>query len=372
MRESARRFAEQEIVPYYAEWEKARAFPRELWNKFGEAGFLCVDIPEEYGGMGAPFEYSLAVVEEVSRLGATSVMSSVGMHSDIVAHYILNSGTEEQKKHWLPKMAAGEVVTGLAMTEPNAGSDVQAIQTRAVVDGDGWVVNGSKIFITNGDYADMMLTAVKTDPEAEGYRGISLLMLDAHAEGYSKGAPLEKLGMHSSGTCELFFQDLRAPQDALLGELNQGFACMMNELPRERLVIGHGAVLGGEIALEMAVEYVTNREAFGQKIAQFQNTRFKLAEMKTDIAVNRAFFDKCVEMFLKGQLDAATASMVKLASTEMQGRVVDGCLQMFGGYGYMMETPITQAYADARVQRIYGGSSEIMKELIARSLVGKG
>lgn len=368
------RFIDAEIAPDYEQWERDEIIPRETWNKLGEGGFLCADIPEEYGGAGGDFALSMAINEEFSKRGLVSVGGGMTVHSDIVAHYVLNHGSEEQKQHYLPKMISGECVGAIAMTEPGAGSDLQGVRTTAKLarsrDGaDEWIINGSKTFITNGQHADVVITVARTDPDAPGSRGLSLFLVDTDKAGFSRGRNLEKLGMHAADTSELFYEDVRVPADALLGELNKGFVALMTELPRERLALAVGAVAAMEGALEWTVEYVKERQAFGAPLSKLQNTRFKLAEMQTEYRLNRAFINECNELFSRGELDAATASMAKFSSTEAQCRVVDGCLQMFGGYGYMTEYPIARAYADARIQRIYGGTSEIMRELIARDLL---
>lgn len=369
-RVTVRRVLQEQVSPHYDQWEAEGITPRELWNQLGEAGLLCVDVPEEYGGYGAPFEFSVAICEEMSRLGFASLAGSVAVHSDIVAPYIQRIGSEEQKQRWLPAMVRGDMVGAIGMTEPNTGSDLQAIRTTALREGDHYLVNGSKIFISNGQHAGLLILAAKTDPTAGG-RGMSLLLVDTGLTGFERGRNLHKLGQHSADTSELFFKDLRVPLDALLGEEGAGFSYLVANLPRERLLIATNALVAAEAALEWTIAYVLERKAFGQALASFQNTRFKLAEMKTELTVHRAFVDRCTDDYAQGKLDATTAAMAKLSTTELQGRVIDACLQFFGGYGYMMEYPIARAYADARVQRIYGGTSEIMKELVARSLVGK-
>tara|TARA_R110000823_G_scaffold132777_5_gene261236 strand:- start:38150 stop:39286 length:1137 start_codon:yes stop_codon:yes gene_type:complete len=369
-RDMARRAMEQEIAPHFEAWEAAHALPRELWNTLGAAGLLCPDMPEEYGAAGADPQVTFAILEEMSRMGFGGIATGYSIHSNIVAPYINNFGTEEQKNHWLPRMVSGEVLGALAMTEPGAGSDVQSIRTNAVRDGDEWVLNGSKIFITNGMLAELVIVAAITDP-GKGAKGTSLFLVDASLPGFERGKKIEKLGQHTSDTAELFFQDVRLPANALLGEENKGFVIMMTELPRERLGIAAQAVAAAEGALELTVNYVLERKAFGQTIASFQNTRFKLAEVKTEIALNRAFLDKCADQYAAGELTADDAAMLKYSSTEMQCSTIDECLQLFGGYGYTIEYPISRYYADARIQRIYGGTSEIMRELVARSMLGR-
>ena len=369
-RDSVIKFLESEVEPHYETWEKEEIWPRELWNKLGENGFLCVDLPSEYGGFDASFELSCMVVEEMSRMGYGALSAGVSVHSDIVAPYILNLGSEAQKLHWLPKMASGECVGAIGMTEPGAGSDLQSMKTSAVKDGDDFVINGQKTFITNGQHCDLVVLATKTDP-SQGARGMTLFTVDAHLAGFQRGRNLEKMGLHSGDTSELFFQDVRVSADQILGGEGQGFANLMNELPRERLILGVGCVAAAEGMLDWTVEYVMERKAFGEPLSTFQNTRYVLAEMKTEIELNKAMAEKYTKRFIAGELTPVEASMCKLAASEMQGKVADRCVQLFGGYGYMREYKISRAYLDARIQRIYGGTSEIMKELISRSLVGR-
>ena len=369
-RDMARRAFETEISPHYEKWEEEHMVPRELWNTLGAAGLLCPDMPEEYGGAGTTPHVTLAMIEELSQMGFGGFASGYGIHSNIVAPYINNFGTEEQKQQWLPKMVTGEAVGALAMTEPGAGSDVQGIRTNAVRDGDEWVLNGSKIFITNGIHADVVIVAAITDP-GKGAKGTSLFMVDTSLSGFSKGKKIEKIGQHTSDTAELFFSDVRLPANALLGDENKGFVIMMTELPRERLGIAAQAVASAEGALDITVEYVKERKAFGKTIGEFQNTRFTLADVKTEIAINRAFYEQCADAYARGEMTADQAAILKLASCEMQCRVIDQCLQLFGGYGYTVEYPISRFYTDARIQRIYGGSSEIMRDLVARTMLGK-
>ncbi|AQA18522.1 acyl-CoA dehydrogenase [Halioglobus japonicus] len=369
-RDMARRAYEQEIEPHYEGWEEQHLVPRELWNTLGAAGLLCPDMPEAYGGAGTSPRVCLAMIEEMSRMGFGGLASGYGIHSNIVAPYINHFGTEEQKQQWLPKMITGEAVGALAMTEPGAGSDVQGIRTTAVRDGEEWVLNGSKIFITNGIHADLVIVAAITDP-GKGAKGTSLFLVDASLPGFEKGNKIEKIGQHASDTAELFFQDVRLPASALLGEENKGFVIMMTELPRERLGIAAQAVAAAEGAMDITVDYVLERKAFGQTVASFQNTRFTLAEVKTEIALNRALYEKCADDYARGELTADDAAMLKYANTEMQCSTIDQCLQLFGGYGYTAEYPISRYYTDARIQRIYGGTSEIMRELVARSILGR-
>ena len=362
---------EAEVAPHYEQWDEQGIMPRELWNTLGDAGLLCVDVDEDNGGCGVPFEYSTLVAGEIARLGYGALATNVMVHSDIVAPYISHLANEEQKQYWLPKMVSGEVVGAIAMTEPGAGSDLQAMRTTAKKDGDDYILNGSKTFITNGQHANMVIVAAKTDPSA-GARGISLFLVDTSLPGFQRGRNLGKIGQHCGDTSELFFEDMRLPASALLGKEGEGFAYLMQELPRERLVIGVIACGAARGVLDLTIDYANERELFGQKLKQLQNTRFRIAEMETDAQVNAAFVEQCVRRYKCGELDAATASMAKFSATEMQCRVADGCLQLFGGYGYTTEYPVSRAFTDARVQRIYGGTSEVMKEVIARSLLGRG
>lgn len=364
-RESVRKFFEQEAVPFHAQWEKDGHIDRALWNKAGEAGMLCSHIPEEYGGMAADFLYSAVVIEEQARLGLTGVGFS--LHSDIAAPYILHYGSEEQKQHYLPKMVSGEVVTAIAMTEPGTGSDLQGVKTTAVLDGDEYVINGSKTFITNGWLADMVIVVAKTDPKG-GAKGISLFLVDASIPGFSKGKRLEKVGMKAQDTSELFFQDVRVPKGNLLGKEGMGFIYLMQELPQERLTVGVGAIASAEAAIKWTLDYTRERKAFGRAVSDFQNTRFKLAEMTTEVQIGRVFVDRCLELHLNKKLDVPTAAMLKYWGTDLQCKVIDECVQLHGGYGYMWEYPIARAWADSRVQRIYAGTNEIMKEIISRAL----
>ena len=359
------RFMEREVVPFHGQWEKDGQISRETWNKAGETGLLCPTVPADYGGAGADFLFSAIVLEELARVGATG--PGFGLHSDIVAPYILHYGSESQKQTWLPKMVAGEAVGAIAMTEPGAGSDLQGVRTSAVPDGDSLVVNGSKTFITNGQHADLVLLVTKTDT-TEGAKGTSLVLVEGSREGFRRGRNLEKVGMKAQDTSELFFDDVRIPSENLLGEMGQGFTYLMQELPQERLLVGITAVAATEAALEWTINYTRERQAFGQAIADFQHIRFRLAELKTETQVGRVFLDRCMEAHLEGRLDVEAAAMCKYWLTDLQCRVIDECVQMHGGYGYMWEFPIARAFADARVQRIYAGTNEIMKELISRTL----
>ena len=365
-RNSVRRFLETEAVPYHGQWEKDGQIDRALWNKAGEHGFLAPTVPEEYGGVGVDFRYNAIVNEECWRLG----LSGLGftLHSDIAVPYILNHGSDYLKDKYLPGCLSGEIVTAIAMTEPGTGSDLQGVKTQAVRDGDDYVVNGSKTFITNGQQADLVILVCKTDASA-GAQGISLLLVEAGTPGFEKGTNLEKIGMKAQDTSELFFQDVRVPKENLLGEEGNGFAYLMEELPQERLNIAIGAMATCDSILEQTVTYVKERKAFGKAIASFQNTQFKLAELDAKITAMRVFVDHCLALHIDGKLATVMASKAKLLTTELQDRVVDECLQLHGGYGYMWEYQIARAYADSRVQRIYGGTSEVMKLIIGRELL---
>lgn len=367
-RDSVRRFIAEEITPHYAAWEKDGIVPREAWLKAGEAGFLCLTIPEDYGGAGADFLHSAIMIEEMARAGHTA--PAYYLQSDIVAPYILHHGTDEQKRRWLPPMASGEVVAALGMSEPSGGSDVQNLKTTAVRDGDDYVINGQKVFITNGHAADLVVLACKTDPGAGG-RGVSLILVETDRAGLERGRRLEKLGCKAQDTSELFFSDLRVPVSNLLGEENRGFYILMKELAQERLIQSIRAVASSEAALEWTRDYAEQRKMFGHTLADFQNTQFKLAEMKAELTMQRVFLDRCIELHLRGELDSTDAAISKLVSTEMQGRVMDQCLQLFGGWGYMWEYPIARAFADARMSRIGGGSVEVMKQIIGKAMFRK-
>jgi alkylation response protein AidB-like acyl-CoA dehydrogenase len=368
-RDTVRRFMEQEVAPHHARWEEQSYVDREIWTKAGASGFLCATMPEEYGGAGVDKRFSVIVMEESARINATGL--GWGLHSEIVAPYLLHYGSEALKRKYLPKMASGEMIGAIAMTEPGAGSDLQGIRTTAQLvkseDGDHYLLNGSKIFITNGYLCDLVIVVAKTDP-TRGAKGMSLLVVDTSMPGFTKAKPLHKVGMKAQDTCELFFDNVRVPAENLLGEESSGFIYLMQELPWERLQIGVISIASAEAALDWTIQFTNERKAFGQKIAKFQNTRFKLAELKTEIQVGRIFVDRCIELLLQSKLDPATASMAKYWCSDLQFKVMDECVQLHGGYGYMWEYPITRAWADARVQRIYGGTNEIMKELISRSL----
>lgn len=367
--QSVRDFVDKEITPNNAKWEKAQMVSRESWLKFGEAGFLCMQIDEEYGGLGIKdFRYNAIITEELGRTGAAGPAVGYPLHSDIVTPYIDHYGNEATKKKYLPKLISGEWIAAIAMTEPGAGSDLQNIRATAVDKGDYYLVNGSKTFITNGYLSDVVVTAVKTDP-TKGAKGISLLLIDTSMKGYTKGKPFEKIGLHAQDTCELFFENVEVPKANLLGKEGEGFKYMMTELSQERLVVGLAAISAAEGVLEKTVQYTKDRIAFGKPIAELQNTRFKLAEVATEVTIGRTFVDRCVELHNEKKLDQATASMCKYWLTDLQSKAADECLQLHGGYGYIWEYAVARAWADARVQRIYAGTNEIMKELIARNLL---
>lgn len=369
-REMIQRFMAQEIEPHYEQWEKDKLIPREFWLTMGQAGILCVDMPEEYGAAGASFEVCQLLQEEMCRGGYHGLVSGYGMHGNIIAPYTNNLGNDEQKAYWLPKMISGEAIGGIGMTEPGAGSDLGAMRTSAVRDGDEWVINGSKVFITNGIHADVMIVCAKTNPDA-GAKGISLFLVDTSLPGYSTGKKIDKMGQHCNDTAELFFDNLRLPADALLGEENKGFIHLMDELPRERLGVAVQAIGHAQGALDLAAEYTQERKVFGQPVSKLQNTRFKLGELKAELELCRAYLEKCMSKFSRGEMTVEDAATLKLTATEMQLRMVNECLQLFGGYGYTDEYAISRFYRDARVQTIYAGSSEIMKEVIARGVVGR-
>lgn len=367
--DSFRKFVEKEIAPHHEAWEEQGFVDRAVWNKAGENGFLCMTLPEAYGGSGADKLYSVLQMEEIARTGFSGI--GFGLHSEIVAPYILHYGTEAQKQKYLPLMASGAMVGAIAMSEPAAGSDLQGVKSTAIRQPDGsYLLNGSKTFITNGWHADLVIVVAKTDPSA-GAKGTSLLLVERGMPGFEKGNRLKKLGMKAQDTSELFFDNVVVPAENLLGGSameGRGFICLMEQLPWERLQIAIGAVASAQAAIDWTVQYTKDRKVFGQAVAAFQNTRYKLAELQTEVQVARVFVDKCCELIADGKLDTATASMAKYWCSDLQCKVMDECLQLHGGYGYMWEYPITRAYADARVQRIYGGTNEIMKEVISRSM----
>ena len=366
-RATVARFVADEVVPYHAQWEKEGQVPRELWKKAGALGLLCTDVPTEFGGGGvADFRYNVIVSEELIKVGASGV--GFGLHNDVVVPYLLSLATPEQQQRWFPPMASGEVITAIAMTEPGTGSDLAGMTTTAIEQDDGsYLLNGSKTFITNGITADLVIVCAKTDPSAK-HGGISLLLVERGMEGFSRGRKLEKMGMHAQDTAELIFDDVSVPATNLLGDEGQGFLYLMQALPQERLSIAAGAIAGARAALDMTLAYCKEREAFGRPIGSFQNSRFQLAEMHTKVTIGQIFVDRCTEAHNAGELTVEEAAMAKWWVTDLLGEVVDACVQLHGGYGYMTEYPIAKAYVDARVMRIYGGTNEIMKEIIGRTM----
>ena len=367
LEDQSRRFMQGEFVPHLDKWHEDHMYPREVWTKAGAAGLLCAAMPEEYGGAGGTFAHEAVIDRELSLAGFDTFGGP--LHSGIVAPYILNYGTEEQKRRWLPKLATGEMIGAIAMSEPGTGSDLQAVRTTAKKSGNGYVLNGSKTFITNGQHSNLIVVVAKTDPK-EGAKGISLMVVETDdAAGFRRGRKLKKLGMDSADTSELFFEDVALPAESLLGiEEGQGFYQLMKELPQERLIVSINAVAMIERALRLTLDYVKQRQAFGKKIVEFQNSQFVLAECKSEATIAKVFVDHCIERHVKGELDTVTASMAKYWLTDLLGKITDRCLQLFGGYGYMDEYPISRLYRDARVMRIYAGTNEIMKLMIARSL----
>ena len=367
-RDSVQRFIAEHVMPFHAEWEHAGQVPRSLWLKAGELGLLCCNVPEEYGGMGGNFLYSAILIEEFARAGATG--PTFYLHSDICAPYLVDFGTEEQKRKWLPGMATGEVVAALGMSEPSGGSDVANMRTQALRDGDDYVINGQKVFITNGHSADILILACKTDPKARA-KGVSLIVVETDRPGFTRGRKLEKIGCKAQDTSELFFADLRVPVSNLIGEEGGGFAQLMTQLAQERLVQAIRGVASAEAALQWTLDYVVERKMFGGTLGDFQNTRFKLAELHAEVLAQRIFVDRCMELHVQGKLDPVDAASCKLVTTDLQFKVMDQCLQFFGGWGYMWEYPIARAYADARMCRVGGGAVEVMKQIIGNSLLPK-
>ncbi len=365
-RDAFRQFVQREAVPYQEQWDTAGIVDRSVWHKAGAGGFLCMDVPEEYGGMGArDFRFNTIVSEEMIRAGVVGPGFSV--HTDIIVPYIATYGTAAQKQRWLPKLVSGEWVAAVGMTEPGTGSDLQNVQTTAVRQGDHYLLNGQKTFITNGILSDLVVVVARTAPDP-GYQGISLLVVERGMEGFERGRNLDKVGLKAQDTAELFFRDVKVPVDNLLGQEGMGFVYLMQQLPQERLIIGIQGIATAEAALDLTINYCKERTAFGRPIGKFQNSRFKLAEMKTEVTIGRVFADHCINLLNAGELTAETASMAKYWLTDLQCRVVDECVQLHGGYGYMLEYPIARAYIDSRASRIYGGTNEIMKEIIGRAM----
>lgn len=364
-RQSVRRFVEQEIVPYHAQWEHEGIVPRELWLKAGAQGMLCCTVPEEYGGLGLDYLFDVVVFEELWRVGASG--PGFLIHTDLVATYILSFGTEEQKRKFLPKMVSGEWIGSLGMTEPHAGSDLKAIRTRAVRDGDEFVINGQKVFISNGQLCDVLVLAAKTDSEA-GAKGVTLFLVEGDRDGFRRGKNLEKLGMRAQDTSELFFDNMRLPPENMLGEEGKGFALMMTKLAQERLAQAIRSATVAETIIEWTVDYTMQRQAFGKSIFDQQNTQFTLAALQAQAVAARVLTDKCIALFMEKRLDPVDAAIAKMLTTELHCKAADECLQLFGGWGYMWEMPIARAYADARITKIAGGSIEIMKLIIARQM----
>ena len=364
-RDTARRFIAAEVVPHYAKWESEGIVPREVWRAAGEIGLLCPTVPEADGGPGGDFLHSAVITEEMARVGA--VAPTFYLQSDIVAPYLVHFGTPAQKSRWLPGMVSGEVVAAVGMSEPSGGSDLQNLRTTAVRDGDDYVVNGQKVFITNGHSADLLVLACRTN-DTPGGKGVSLLLVDTSAPGFHRGRKLDKIGCRAQDTSELFFSDLRVPASDLLGEEGRGFYHLMAELAQERLVQAVRAVSSAEAALDWTLEYCADREMFGHALADFQNTQFVLAQLHSDVLAQRVLVDRCLQLHVDGALDAVDAAKVKMTTTQLQGRVMDECVQLFGGWGYMTEYPIARAFVDARMTRIGGGSIEVMKHIIGRAL----
>lgn len=366
LRHSVQRFLSMEVAPYHEQWEQQGSTPRTIWTAAGAQGFLCPTVKEVNGGVEADFRFSAVINEEIGRSGYSGLIG-FGIHSDICAPYIDHYGTTEQQQHYLPKLCSGDMIAAIAMSEPGAGSDLQAIKTKAVLEGDHYILNGTKTFISNGQNADIVIVAAKTDPK-EGAKGVSLFLVESQWQGFERGRNLSKIGMKAQDTSELFFQDITLPRSALLGEEGKGFKYLMQELPQERLMIASNAIGAAEGALSWTIAYAKERKTFGKSLLEHQHIRFKLAELQSDIVAGRAFHDRCLALHVEGLLSVGLAASVKQWCSDLQCRVMDECLQIHGGYGYMWEYPIARAWADARVQRIYAGSNEIMKELIAREI----
>ncbi|MCB1475781.1 MAG: acyl-CoA dehydrogenase family protein [Rhodobiaceae bacterium] len=367
LRASVRRFIQDEVAPHFDRWEEAGIVDRRMWDKGGEAGLLCPHVPEEFGGPGGDFRMNTVVAEEMAYSGFAGPAADFSVHSDVCCGYILGQGTQEQKEKWLPRMVSGETVCAIAMSEPTTGSDLQGVRTRAVRDGDEFVITGQKTFISNGQMSDLVIVVARTG-EGRGSGNMSLILVEAEREGFRRGRNLDKLGQISADTSELFFDEVRVPVSNLLGSDGMAMAALMTELPQERLVIATTSMAAAQKAYDITLQYVRDRNVFGKPVADFQNTRYKLADLKTELSVGWAFLDQCIAKHIRGELTTYEASMAKLWIPEMQGRVVDQCVQLHGGYGFMREYEICRLYADARVQRIYGGTSEIMRELISRNL----
>ncbi|QNG35685.1 acyl-CoA dehydrogenase [Geodermatophilaceae bacterium NBWT11] len=366
-RDTARTFLEKNVAPFHGQWEREGIVPREVWTAGGAQGLLGMDLPEAHGGGGVrDFRYNTVLGEELMRIGASGV--GFTLHNDVTGPYLRDLATPEQQERWLPRFCSGQLVSAIAMTEPGTGSDLQGITTTGRKDGDGWVLNGSKTFITNGINADLVIVVARTDPDAPASKGISLLVVERDMPGFARGRNLDKVGLKAQDTAELFFTDVRVPAENLLGTENRGFLHLMENLPQERLSIAAGAVAAVETVLAQTVEYVTGRTAFGRPVGSFQNSRFVLAELQTEATIARAFVDECVRQLNAGELTATDAAMAKWWTTELQNKTADRCLQLHGGYGYMDEYPVSKAWRDARVQSIYGGTNEIMKEIIGRSM----
>ncbi|MCB2175546.1 MAG: acyl-CoA dehydrogenase family protein [Actinomycetales bacterium] len=370
-RETVRDYIATWVEPSYDQWEADHLIDRKVWTPAAEAGLIALDIPEQYGGMDLhDWRFRMVVAEELNMAAAPSLTIAFAVHDDLVLPYLLDLATDEQKERWLPRMASGEWIGAIGMTEPGAGSDLQAIKTTAVRDGDDWVLNGQKTFISNGVHADLVIVVAKTDPSA-GAKGFSLFVVETGMEGFERGRKLDKLGLHAQDTAELFFTNCRVPNANLLGEAGMGFVYLMQRLPRERLSIAAGAYAGARAVVKWAQDYVFERKAFGQRIGDFQNTRFVLAEAETEVDITRAYIEQCVTRLNEGTLTTIEASKAKWWATELEGKVTTQMLQLFGGYGYMEEYPIARAYRDCRVQTIYGGTTEIMKEIIGRDIAGR-